>query len=191
MSKHELAADPKWQTRSLDEKKAAIDSFVRSFALALPWATEEDFARHGIELVRPRSREDSDFEVTCATCGATIVLPHLSELVQCTYCTASFRVRLEGLDALRSDPNALMLEGRARVQSMFPDLTAGSDRERALVFAHALKLGAPPPADVQAKLAAELGLGAPRTCPSCRAAIALAPKSPLECPICDAPVPPA
>lgn len=50
----QVEADPRVRELPPYERKQLVTSSVRSFALGLPWATDDDFARHGIELPQLR-----------------------------------------------------------------------------------------------------------------------------------------
>ncbi len=199
----QLDADPHWAERDPHERDQMLVSSVRSFALALPWASDGDYARHRIELPQLERRPDGTAAVTCTRCGAEVVLAHLAESVQCAYCSATFRVRLTGIDVYhasghtdvtqdqvddqqlaqamaRGDLGARVAFARKTVAGQAP---AGSDRERELTFVYAMQIGVPLAAKQQADIATELGLGTPRTCKSCSSAIALAPSS-IKCPMC-------
>jgi len=203
MCRAQIDADPRWADRDRHERDQVVSSSIHAFAFGLPWATPDDYARHGIELPCLTRRADGTTAVTCTRCGVEVVLAQLAESVQCTHCAATFRIRLTGIDVYharghtdvtpeqvedqriaeamaRGDLGARMTYARKLIAGQAPP---DSDRDRELGFVYTLQVGAPLSEEQQVTIAGQLGLGPPRTCRQCSAAIALAPSS-SKCPMC-------
>jgi hypothetical protein len=185
MCRHQLDHDPRWASRGPDERAQMLASSIRTFALGLPWASPDALARHGIDLARVTRAADGTAAVTCIQCGAAVVLAHLVESVQCPYCSATFRVRLEGDDIHRARGHA-MLSLEERVTAGRAKVPPGAARGPELTYVHAFAAGGLLSGEEATKLAAMLGLGRPTTCDACAADIALARGS-RRCPLCDQP----